>query len=67
MKPRAQTLDFFFTPGGFQLDSPETGLSAEQARRLSPPGHRIYFHLVENNTKKDFPFRKSFQIHWQEY
>jgi len=31
------------------------------------PADRIYFHLVENNTKKDFPFRKSFQIHWQEY
>lgn len=32
MKARTQPLDFFFTPGGFQPDSPEKGLSAEQAR-----------------------------------
>ena len=32
MKARTHALDFFFTPGGFQPDSPEKGLSPEQAR-----------------------------------
>lgn len=32
MKARTHALDFFFTPGGFQPDSPEKGLFPEQAR-----------------------------------
>ena len=32
MKARTHALDFFFTPSGFQPDSPEKGLSPEQAR-----------------------------------
>ena len=58
MKPRAQTLDFFFTPGGFQLDSPETGLSAEQARRLSPPGRPDLLPPGGKQYEKGLPFQE---------
>ena len=58
MKPRTQTLDFFFTPGGFQLDSPETGLSAEQARRLSPPGRPDLLPPGGKQYEKGLPFQE---------
>ena len=58
MKPRTQTLDFFFTPGGFQLDAPETGLSAEQARRLSPPGRPDLLPPGGKQYEKGLPFQE---------
>ncbi|WP_278675435.1 SNF2 helicase-associated domain-containing protein [Acidaminococcus fermentans] len=36
MKPRTQTLDFFFTPDGFQLDSPEQEASLLDAVPFAP-------------------------------